>query len=160
MPEIHKKFNEYQHTKRKDVERAFGGLKSKWDIIRNPCRHWSHHDVQAIMRACLIMHNMCVEHEYSDTEWATYDGREETPPVQGNVREARAYYLSHSRWRFLQEDITEHICQRHILGLRDGEVGPAEVRDVLSTSDAGTTDVDENADVYPNNDDNFYENGE
>ncbi|XP_026417367.1 uncharacterized protein LOC113312849 [Papaver somniferum] len=160
MPLVHKKFNEYHHANRKDVERAFGGLKSKWGIIRNPCRYWSHRDVQTIMRACLIMHNMCVEHEYRDTQWASYDGREETPPVQGNVREARRYYQSHARWRFLQADITEHIWQRHCLGLRDGEVGPAEVHDGLPTSDEDTTDVVDSADEYPSNDDNFYENGE
>ncbi|XP_026400539.1 uncharacterized protein LOC113296446 [Papaver somniferum] len=36
---VHKKFNEYHHAKRKGVERVFGGLKSKWGIIRNPCRY-------------------------------------------------------------------------------------------------------------------------
>ncbi|XP_026378583.1 uncharacterized protein LOC113273023 [Papaver somniferum] len=159
MPVIHKKFIEYHTAKRKDVERDFGGPTSKWGIIRNPYHYWSPHDVQTIMRPYLIMHNMCVECEYRDTEWASYEGRDKTPPEQGNVREARSYYKSHARWRFLQADITEHIWQRHVLGLRDGEVGPVEEQDALPTSDEGSTDVDENADVYPTNDDNFYENG-
>ncbi|XP_026420244.1 uncharacterized protein LOC113316240 [Papaver somniferum] len=87
MPTIHKKFNEYHSAKRKDVERAFGGLKAKWDI-------------------------------------------------------------------------TEHIWKRHIQGLRDGEVDPVEVHDALPISDHGTTDVDEDADIYPSDDNNFYQNGE
>ncbi|XP_026459722.1 uncharacterized protein LOC113360408 [Papaver somniferum] len=160
MPAIHKKFNEYHSAKRKDVERAFGGLKAKWGIIRNPCRYWFPRDLNTIMRACLIMHNMCVEYEYRDRVWARYDGKEETPLVQGNVTEARAYYKSHARWRHLQADITEHIWQRHIQGLRDGEVGHVEVHDALPISNHGTTDVDEDADIYPSDDDNFYQNGE
>ncbi|XP_026439780.1 uncharacterized protein LOC113338585 [Papaver somniferum] len=137
IPAIHKKFNEYHSAKRKDVERAFGGIKAKWGIIRNPCRYWFPRDLNTIMRDCLIMHNMCVEYEYRDRVWAR----------------------SHARWRHLQADITEHIWQCHIQGLRDGEVGPVEVHDALPISDHGTTDVDEDADIYPSDDDNFYQNG-
>jgi hypothetical protein len=53
-----KYFAKAQEACRKDVERAFGVLQSRFAIVRGPARLWdedTHHD---ITMACIIMHNM------------------------------------------------------------------------------------------------------
>ena len=52
-----------QKSCRKDVERAFGVLQAKWKILHGPCKLWRHKDLNAIMLACVILHNMVIEDE-------------------------------------------------------------------------------------------------
>ncbi|XP_026419600.1 uncharacterized protein LOC113315548 [Papaver somniferum] len=63
------RFNKYQMAKRKDVERAFGVLKGKFRIFVSPCKYWQQSDLNLIMKCCLILHNMIIEHERRDTDW-------------------------------------------------------------------------------------------
>ena len=56
-------FSKYQESQRKDVERAFGVLQSRFAIVRGPARFWGKEDLGRIMRACIILHNMIVEDE-------------------------------------------------------------------------------------------------
>jgi hypothetical protein len=55
-----------QKFTRKDVERAFGVLQSRFAIIWNPSRHWNMTIIDDIMVTCVILHNMIIEDE-SDT---------------------------------------------------------------------------------------------
>ncbi|XP_024012910.1 uncharacterized protein LOC112087132 [Eutrema salsugineum] len=55
--------NEKQEAARKDVERAFGVLQSRFAIIKNPALFWDKAKIGKIMRACIILHNMIVEDE-------------------------------------------------------------------------------------------------
>ncbi|XP_024012322.1 putative nuclease HARBI1 [Eutrema salsugineum] len=57
------KFAEKQEGTRKDVERAFGVLQSRFAIIKNPALSWDKIKIGKIMRACIILHNMIVEDE-------------------------------------------------------------------------------------------------
>lgn len=50
-----------QECARKDVERAFGVLQSKWHIIARPARFWSKQTMKEVMQCCIILHNMMVE---------------------------------------------------------------------------------------------------
>ncbi|KAL8112937.1 hypothetical protein AgCh_020306 [Apium graveolens] len=52
-----------QEACRKDVERAFGVLKSRSAIVAGPTRFWSKSVIKDIMTACIILHNMIVEYE-------------------------------------------------------------------------------------------------
>jgi hypothetical protein len=52
-----------QECTRKDVERVFRVLRSKFRIIQNSCRFWNAKDMNTIMRACIILHNMILEDE-------------------------------------------------------------------------------------------------
>ncbi|KAL6840949.1 hypothetical protein ACP4OV_029209 [Aristida adscensionis] len=61
--EKHKLFAEHQEGARKDVERAFGVLQSRFTIVRRPARMWKRKSVGRIMLACVILHNMIVEDE-------------------------------------------------------------------------------------------------
>ncbi|KAI3497107.1 hypothetical protein L1887_39491 [Cichorium endivia] len=58
-----KRFKAAQEAARKDVERAFGVLKAKWAIIRQPARSVEVDRCKDIMYACLILHNMIIQDE-------------------------------------------------------------------------------------------------
>ena len=52
-----------QEACRKDVERAFGVLQSRFAIIAGPARFWNKKVLHDIMTSCIIMHNMIIEDE-------------------------------------------------------------------------------------------------
>ena len=56
-------FTKCQEGVRKDVERAFGVLQARWEIVKNPVRQWDLDTISNIMMACIIMHNMILEDE-------------------------------------------------------------------------------------------------
>lgn len=56
-------FTKMQEAMRKDVERAFGVLQGKWHILARPCRLWQEEEMGQIIRACIILHNMTIEHK-------------------------------------------------------------------------------------------------
>ncbi|XP_023762923.1 protein ALP1-like [Lactuca sativa] len=56
-----KYFKRRQEGARKDVERAFGVLKSKWHIVEHAARPYELDTLRYIMYACIVMHNMVVE---------------------------------------------------------------------------------------------------
>ncbi|XP_052304660.1 uncharacterized protein LOC112324784 [Populus trichocarpa] len=58
-----KYFASKQESARKDVERAFGVLQSRFAIVRGPVRYWDEETLANIMKACIIMHNMIIEDE-------------------------------------------------------------------------------------------------
>ncbi|KAL6875691.1 hypothetical protein ACP4OV_013204 [Aristida adscensionis] len=63
LPQLEKDklFAKYQEGARKDVERAFGVLQSRFNIVRRPARLWKRVSIAKIMEACVILHNMIVE---------------------------------------------------------------------------------------------------
>ncbi|XP_026399365.1 uncharacterized protein LOC113295230 [Papaver somniferum] len=153
-------FNQYQEEKRKDIERAFGGLKGKFGIILKPCRYYKKSDMKAIMRGCLIMHNMCVEMEYRNEDWGRITGQEPQPQIQGNVRLPHVLY-NPARWTELREELITHIWKRHGDGLRDGDIPNIVMDDVIPEVHEGTTDVETDEEQYdPQGDGAFYVNGE
>ena len=58
-----KYFSSAQESVRKDVERAFRVLQSRFAIIREPFWFWDILTISDIVKACIIMHNMTVEDE-------------------------------------------------------------------------------------------------
>ncbi|CAL5436154.1 unnamed protein product [Camellia sinensis] len=52
-----------QEACRKDVERAFGVLQARFNIVSVPARGWSDEDLYYIMKTCIILHNMIIEDE-------------------------------------------------------------------------------------------------
>jgi hypothetical protein len=58
-----KHFSQRQEAARKDVERAFGVLQSRFAIVRGPAKGWKRKEIGDVMKACVIMHNMIVEEE-------------------------------------------------------------------------------------------------
>nr|XP_012575094.1 uncharacterized protein LOC101504036 [Cicer arietinum] len=60
QPQCHKEIRE---STRKDVERAFGVLQSRFAIIRGPARSWHMKILKRTIYACIILHNMIIEDE-------------------------------------------------------------------------------------------------
>jgi hypothetical protein len=56
-------FASRQESERKDIERAFGVLQSRFAVIRGPAYGWDRRQLNDIMVTCIILHNMIVEDE-------------------------------------------------------------------------------------------------
>jgi hypothetical protein len=56
-------FARAQEATRKDIERAFGVLQSRWDVVRGPAYGWDRDQISNIMTTCIILHNMIIEEE-------------------------------------------------------------------------------------------------
>ncbi|XP_022681834.1 putative nuclease HARBI1 [Setaria italica] len=115
-----KYFATAQEACRKDVERAFGVLQSRFAIVRGAARFWDQDTIGQIMRACVIMHNMIVENERDEGDDLNYDGvgekvnisHDETPELEEfikNYRDIRDKDIHNQ----LQDDLIEHLWQHH-----------------------------------------------
>ncbi len=58
-----KHFAQLQDATCKDVERYFGVLQAKWQIVANPSRLWDCNVITDVLMACIIFHNMLFEGE-------------------------------------------------------------------------------------------------
>ncbi|XP_028115352.1 uncharacterized protein LOC114313185 [Camellia sinensis] len=56
-------FVRMQEACQKDVERAFGVLQARFNIVSMLARGWSDEDLYYIMKTCIILHNMIIENE-------------------------------------------------------------------------------------------------
>jgi len=75
-----KLFSTMQESKRKDIERAFGILQSRFHIITVPCKLWSRDAMCTVMKTCVILHNMIVDYEQSHGLDPGYIGDEAFAP--------------------------------------------------------------------------------
>ncbi|CAI8597002.1 unnamed protein product [Vicia faba] len=135
MPQGEKKklFSQHQESARKDVERAFGVLQSRFVIIRGPARAWHMDTLKHTIYACIILHNMIVEderHTYGgnfDYSYDNVDNNHSTTETfsgphlnlatrlqrRANIREKQVH-------RQLQGDLVEYIWER--FGHEDDEI--------------------------------------
>jgi hypothetical protein len=67
MEEKIRRFAKRQEACRKDVERAFGVLQSRWAIVRHPARTWITEVIREVLNACVIIHNMIVKDERDES---------------------------------------------------------------------------------------------
>ncbi|XP_062203838.1 uncharacterized protein LOC133906074 [Phragmites australis] len=103
----HQHFVVQQAAARKDVERAFGVLQSRFPIVRGAARLWDQETLSDVMTACIIMHNMIIEDErtagalkyvYEGSGEDAVPSHEPTPP---------------SRLKHLWKDIPAHLQFKH-----------------------------------------------
>lgn len=64
--EKEKIFSKQQEAVRKDVERVFAVISSKFQILSRPFRLWDLSDINKVMQCCVIIHNMQVEERISN----------------------------------------------------------------------------------------------
>lgn len=66
-----------QESVRKDIERAFGVLQSRFRILTKPCEYWHKFKMKKVIKACIILHNMIIEdkkiHNEKDTLFEDMD---------------------------------------------------------------------------------------
>ncbi|XP_074352313.1 uncharacterized protein LOC141691473 [Apium graveolens] len=123
-----KLFSKYQESQRKDVERVFGVLLSRFAIVRGPARFWDKADLRKIMRAYIIIHNMIVEDErdtyatqfgplpiYDDaTNGLSQPDLGEEPFIMYETYIQNTLQMRDKRtYRQLQNNLLEHITQLH-----------------------------------------------
>ena len=121
-----KYFAKTQEAVRKDVERAFGVLQSRFAIVHGPAHFWDKDTLREIITACVIMHNMIIEDEQNEDDYIDiqYEGVGQlvrtTPPEQRNrMCEFRDFIQAHHNIRNrethnqLQKVLIEHLWQRH-----------------------------------------------
>ena len=58
-----KLFAQEREAKRKDIERAFGVLRRRWCILKRPARLYDRGQLERVVLACIVLHNMIVEDE-------------------------------------------------------------------------------------------------
>ena len=103
-----------QESCRKDVERAFGVLQSRFAIVQGPTRFWQKHILHDIMTACVIMHNMIIEDE-RDLNAPTREAVDvPIPTVEIAVDECTRFQEFLSRHRQIR-DKDAHIALRNAL---------------------------------------------
>ena len=56
-----KNFSKRHEHVRKDIERCFGVLVSKFKILERPLRGWFMDDIKTMVDCCIILHNMVIE---------------------------------------------------------------------------------------------------
>jgi Plant transposon protein len=61
-----KQFTKWQESSRKDIERAFGVLKGKWQCLERPQYFIELDHISSRVCSCLILHNMCVSDRVMD----------------------------------------------------------------------------------------------
>ena len=55
-----KRYSQRQETVRKDVERLFGVLQSRFEILRREFRYWDRDFIVQVTNVCVILHNLIV----------------------------------------------------------------------------------------------------
>ncbi|XP_062112550.1 uncharacterized protein LOC133823721 [Humulus lupulus] len=120
-----KLFAQCQEAVRKDVERAFGLLQSRFAIVRGPAHFWQRDVLKDIMYACIILHNIIIEDErdaYESLVDFNYDdGPTDTPTVEvlhgpisdfPTMLQRNAEIRDRNIHRNLQADLVEHIWSK------------------------------------------------
>jgi hypothetical protein len=121
-----KLFAQHQEAARKDVERAFGVLQSRFAIIRGPARNWHMDTIKHILYACIILHNMIVEDErhtyaghfnysydqHPNNDYSTSDIYNGPHPSLAPYLQRRSQIQDRQTHLQLQHDLVEHIWQR------------------------------------------------
>ncbi|XP_047961644.1 protein ALP1-like [Salvia hispanica] len=114
-----------QESARKDVERAFGVLQSRWAIVKGSTRFWFKEVIADVMYACIIMHNIIAEQEVEHVtdlvdDEAGPSSSTATPPVArglsmgfGEVLQRQTSMRNQQHHTQLMTDIIEEVWNRN-----------------------------------------------
>ncbi|XP_047961640.1 uncharacterized protein LOC125206429 [Salvia hispanica] len=116
-------FRERQESARKDVERAFGVLQGRFNVVKAPSRLWYVKNIADIMYTGIILHNMIIADEgpraanlNDEDEAGSSTAR--SPPRQGvhttvNERIDTRHTMRDTRTHIeLQKDLIKHIWMK------------------------------------------------
>ncbi|XP_042465657.1 uncharacterized protein LOC122048118 [Zingiber officinale] len=112
--------NTPEEAARKDVERAFGVLQSRWAMIKGPGRFWYKDNLKDIMYTYIILHNMIIENEGDAVvNWSDDEGASQSQIFEGSTQEFQAYIRRNYELRDnqlhhqLRADVVEYIWARY-----------------------------------------------
>ena len=63
-----KLYAKWQESCRKDIERAFGVLQRKFQVLKRPIEQWFIRDINYLVQSTITLHNMMVEHRINKNE--------------------------------------------------------------------------------------------
>ncbi|WVZ69895.1 hypothetical protein U9M48_018611 [Paspalum notatum var. saurae] len=119
-----------QESCRKNVERTFGVLRAKWKILHSPARLWKARDLNSIVRACIILHNMIIEDEkgadvvlLDNSDWPGVPN----PPINHNKDVPAIAQLIDAYNIIKSKETSTLLCNdhvEHIWGLYGSSSGP------------------------------------
>jgi hypothetical protein len=66
ISEKDKLYAQEQEGARNDIERAFGVLRRRFCILKQPARLYDRNQLHNVVLACIVLHNMIVEDEKED----------------------------------------------------------------------------------------------
>lgn len=124
-------FAKVQEAIRKDIERAFGVLQARWHILTNGGRLWSDLDLKAIVKCCIILHNMIIEDNKRQKEPDPYIDRETqfiVRPAESNTAWTQNWAGYLARYRDMKDKRAHHqlkadLVQHLWIAKGSGEVG-------------------------------------
>ena len=77
---MQKMFVTAQEAKRKDIERAFGILQSRFHILTSGCRLWNKSAMKTVIKTCVVLHNLITDFELAHNDDPRYiEGAEYIP---------------------------------------------------------------------------------
>ncbi|KAJ9548945.1 hypothetical protein OSB04_021488 [Centaurea solstitialis] len=152
------KFKGAQEAARKDIERAFGILRKRWNIIKQPSRFMEIPTMRKVMYACIILHNMILENKNKAICVVPNDIPDPPNPqlteeqrmgniFQPKVTESNGFHsdeLENGKKRFEIEEEVDHVYERlqaleadreflkHCVGsLKKGDKGMELLQEIL-----------------------------
>ncbi|KAL5811204.1 hypothetical protein ACOSQ4_027772 [Xanthoceras sorbifolium] len=99
---------------RKDVERAFGVLQSRFAIVKGPAHFWNKRVLHDIMTSCIIMHNMIIEDERNVNADIENWREAPIPEVETVVDETTRFQQFLAQYRQIK-DKEAHLALRNVL---------------------------------------------
>ncbi|XP_042423063.1 uncharacterized protein LOC122010614 [Zingiber officinale] len=103
-----------QEVCRKDVERAFDVLQSRFAIVAGPSRFWQKNILHDILTSCIIMHNMIIEDEHDLNAPIVEHFEVSTPDVEPAIDDGTRFEEFLARYRQIK-DKEVHIALRNAL---------------------------------------------
>ena len=135
LTEADKNYTKRQEARRKDVERAFGCLQIKWNILRKPSLTPNLGLMSKILRVCCILHNMHVEEKLAECTTSSVSdvveaeamasdqegaGESELELAKPRSMESFANVFRHLKSREMHLELRKHISN-HLWNLRHVE---------------------------------------
>ncbi|XP_012833668.1 PREDICTED: putative nuclease HARBI1 [Erythranthe guttata] len=116
-------FTRLQEAYRKDVERTFDILQSRFEFITGPCRLWHNAQIGEVMKCCIILHNMIVEDNRNQegddfVEHVQQQPVDRDPITIAEYLSNRAGLTDTTHYFMLRNDLVEHVWKEY----RDGNL--------------------------------------
>ena len=97
-----------------------GILKQRWQVLTRPCKFWRANNIDSMMKACILLHNMIINDERAPTAEPVAGNNNAfaiDPPVNhqqpDEVNQYRILLLQHvaneNVHHSLRRDLTEHV---------------------------------------------------
>ncbi|GJX17177.1 ALP1-like protein [Tanacetum coccineum] len=108
-------YKKKQESARKDVERAFGVLEKKWEILANPTRALRKYRIVNMMYTCIILHNMIQKYKkYAiSPKWFPEEAHQPEDMLRNEeqVKQVMRWIRSSQVNQNLRHDLIEHLAQ-------------------------------------------------